>query len=124
MLDFQQKRQIRKVIYSRVTIFVLFIIVVFLGRSVYDIYTREQLSKSNYLSVKKEYDGLQSREAMLNSEIARLNTNNGTEEEIRSRFSVAKPGEVVVTVIDATSSLNTATVGDSGFWQKFKGLFK
>jgi len=123
MFDFQQKRQIKKVIYSRITIFVFLIIVIFLGKATYDIYTREQLSQSNYDSIKKEYDDLQSREAARTSEIARLNTGEGVEAEIRDRFSVAKPGEEVITVIDNDGTSTSQHVTNDGWWQKFTNLF-
>jgi cell division protein FtsB len=123
MFDFQQKRQIRKVIYSRVTLFVLFVLVILLGRATYDIYIKNQLSQTDYNSVKKEYDDLTSRQAMLDSEIARLNTQAGIEEEIRGRFSVAKPGEEIITVVDDESTGTPESSSDQSLWQKFTGLF-
>ena len=125
MLDFQQKKQIRKVIYSRLSIFALFIIVIFLARSTYDIYKRKGVSAEGYASVKKSYDNLKGREAMLDSEIARLKTDQGVEEEIRGKFNVAKPGETIVTIIDSSSSTSTDKNGNKkGFWATLASWFK
>ncbi len=124
MFDFQQKRQIKKVIYSRLTILTLFLVVLFLGRSTYDIFTRYELSKNNYLAVKKDYDNLKTRESMLNSEIERLKTDSGIEEEIRSRFSVSKPGEVVVTVVDNNPTTTGKNDLNTGLWARFMALFQ
>ncbi len=125
MLDFQQKRQIKKVIYSRVTIFILFIAVIFLARSTYSIYQKAQLSSANYNETKKEYDSLKERQTMLNSEIASLKTDTGVEEEIRSKFSVAKPGETVVVVVDNTASSTTNDNGQNlSLWQRFLSIFR
>ena len=54
---------------------------------------------------------------MLESEIGRLKTDYGTEEEIRSKFNVAKPGETVVMVINNSSSSNTNNSKES-FWSR------
>ena len=72
--------------------------------------------------MKKEYDNLQAKQAMLDTQIARLNTQTGVEEEIRDRFTVAKPGEVIVNVIDNSTGTPNSTV-DESLWQKFTGLF-
>ena len=122
MVDFQRKKNIRKVIYSRITIFVLFVVVVFLLRAVYDIYKKERVSFKSVASVEENYNDLKDRKNMLRSEIDRLNTDKGIEEEIRSKFSVARPGETVVVIVDNSS--NTSTDSEStgqSFWQKIFG---
>ncbi len=124
MFDFQQKRKIKKIAYSRITILILLILVVLLSRSTYQIYKKEKLSLANYNEVKKEFDDLKNRQTMLDSEITRLKTESGIEEEIRSKFSVAKPGETVVVVVDSSSSSSTDNNGDNlNWWQKFLNWF-
>ena len=122
MVDFQQKKNIRKVMYSRITIFIFFIIVIFLVREVYDIYKKERMSAKSVATVEENYNDLKNRQNMLKSEIERLNTGKGIEEEIRSKFSVAKPGETVVVVIDSSSSTSTDSESvEKGFWNKIFG---
>ncbi|MCX6717598.1 MAG: septum formation initiator family protein [Candidatus Taylorbacteria bacterium] len=122
MVDFQRKKNIRKVIYSRITIFVLFVVVIFLLRAVYDIYKKERVSFKSVASVEENYNDLKNRQSMLKSEIERLNTDKGVEEEIRSKFSVSKPGETVVVIVDNSSNTSTDSenTGQS-FWQKIFG---
>ena len=125
MFDFQQKRKIKKVIYSRITIFILLIVVILLARSTYQIFKKERLSSASYSEVKKEYDSLKGRQTMLDSEIARLKTENGVEEEIRSKFSVAKPGETVVVIVDSSSSSSTDNNElTASVWSRFISWFK
>ncbi len=108
--------------YSRITIFIFFIIVIFLVREVYDIYKKERMSAKSVASVEENYNDLKNRQNMLKSEIERLNTDKGIEEEIRSKFSVAKPGETVVVVIDNSSSTSTDSESvEKGFWNKIFG---
>jgi len=125
MFDFQQKRKIKKIAYSRLTIFILFVLVILLGRSTYQIYKKERLSSANYNEVKKEFEDLKNRQTMLDSEITRLKTDVGMEEEIRSKFSVAKPGETVVVVVDSSSSTSTDNnPPNKSFWSKLIGWFQ
>ncbi len=68
---------------------------------------------------------MNARKDMLNSEIGRLKTDNGVEEEIRSKFNVAKPGETVVVVINGSSSTSSQnSSGNKGFWASFWSIFK
>ena len=124
MVDFQQKKKIRKVIYSRITIVVIFIAIIFLAKAVYDIFEKQRMSAEDVAIVEKDYDGLKTRQSMLKSEIDKLNTSEGIEEEIRGKYSVAKPGETVVVIVDSTSSTSTSIEdGSKSLWQKFIGLF-
>ena len=111
--------------YSKVSFVVLFIAIIFLGKATYNIYQKSKLSSGNYVVVKRDYDNLKSRKEMLESEINRLQTDNGIEEEIRGKFNVARPGETVVIVINSTSSTSTDTSStNSGFWSKLWGMFQ
>ena len=124
MIDFQQKRQLNKVIYSKVTFFVLLVLVFFMGKATYGIYKKTTISASNYAAVEKGYQNLKTRKDMLESEIDRLQTERGVEEEIRSRFSVAKPGETVVTIVKGSSTSETTTNPKGGFWSSFLNIFR
>jgi cell division protein FtsB len=94
-------------------------------KQVYDIYKKESLSRESLDSITKQYDGLNSREKMLSSEIDKLKTDVGVEEEIRSKFDVEKPGEETVVIIDSSSSAETAsTTGGVGLWQNFINWFR
>ena len=88
------------------------------------IYQKYKLSSDDYSETKKSYDGLKTRDTMLGSEINRLNTDTGIEEEIRSKFDVAKPGETVVTVINSSGSLPVNVGNSNGFWSNLWGMFK
>lgn len=123
MIDFQQKRQFKKVMYSKVSFLILFISVFFLAKSTYNIYKKSKLSFDNYTVVKRDYESLKDRKDMLDSEINRLKTDNGIEEEIRGKFNVAKPGETVVMVINSSTSTETSNPNKS-FWSSFWGIFK
>ena len=96
MIDFQQKRKINKIMYSKISLVILLILVIFIGKSAWDIYQKYRLSANNYKEIKNDYESLKSRKDMLESGINRLQTENGIEEEIRDKFNVAKIGRAHV----------------------------
>lgn len=125
MLDFQQKKKVRKVLYSRITIFLLLVVVIFLARATYNIYSKEKISGQDYATVLKNFNDLKQRSATLSLDINNLSTENGQEEEIRDKYSVAKPGETVVVVLNSTSGTSTVSDGSNkSLWQKFLDLFR
>ena len=125
MSDFQQKKQFKKIFYSKMSFVILFVLVIFLAKATYNIYKKSQLSADNYAETKRDYESLKARKEMLESEIGRLKTDNGVEEEIRSKFNVAKPGETVVVVINGSSSSSTdAKNYHKSFWSSFLEIFQ
>lgn len=123
MADFQKKRKIRKIMYSKVSFFILIVLIIFLAKATYNIYQKAKFSSESYDSVNGEYLELKERSDMLNSEIDRLKTESGIEEEIRGKFNVAKPGETVVTIVNSNISDNDTDEQD-GFWTKFLNIFR
>lgn len=123
-MDFQRKRQIKNIVYSKLFLIVLLVLIFFLGRSTFDIYQKSKLSYNNYIKVKRDYDSIEARKAMLESEINRLATDSGIEEEIRSKFNVAKPGETVVIIIDKNSTSTDVDNIKKDFWSSLWEIFK
>jgi cell division protein FtsB len=119
MFNYQQKKQIRKVIYSKITLLILFILIIILSKAYYGIYKKQIISNQNLKIVKEEFDSLKSRKDVLEFEINKLNTEEGLEREIRSKFNVSKPGEVVVNIVDENKNNDLdIVVKDVGFWDR------
>jgi cell division protein FtsB len=124
MREFQERRRIKKLLHSRYAIAFLVIVLLFVLKGVWGVYVKYEKSKDIALRVKTEAEGLQAREASLNSSIAALGTAEGKEKEIRDRFGVVKPGEKMVVLVD-----NTATTGpieavpDTSWWARITSLF-
>ena len=124
MTDFQKKRKFKKIIYSKLSFAVLFILIFFLGKATYNIYQKSKFSSENYTAVNQEYSELKDRHNMLKSEIERLNTDSGVEEEIRGKFNVAKPGETIVTIVNSNITNDDVDNSEKGFWSKFLDIFR
>ncbi len=67
---------------------------------------------------------LEARDAELEGKIRKLATVSGVEEEIRSKFSVAKDNENMVIIVREDATTTEIIVPEVGFWSKFKALFR
>ena len=128
MLDFKKKRKIKEILYSRVTIILLFFIFLFFANSTWDVYKKASLASENKKIAEKDLNALKEREKNLVNKIDRLKTDIGVEEEIREKFGFVKDGEEVVVIVDSKEEIDESS--DSGFdtakkwWKKFTGLFR
>jgi len=127
MLDFQQKRKLRKTAYSKVTFLVLFVLVVLLGHATWNVYQKYAEAKASEDRVSQNLAELKEREISLSADIERLNTERGVEEEVRKRFGAVKEGEQVVVIVDpegAEELLKQGAEREYNWWQKFLRVFQ
>lgn len=100
MKEFQEKRKIKKRVYSKFTILALLIVVILLARGTWGVYKKEKDSRIEMQRVQGELQVLKDRKENLAIGIDRLKTDTGVEEEIRNKFQVAKQGEGVIVIVD------------------------
>lgn len=124
MLDFQQKRKLRSFMYHRITLFVLGFLVVSSLYSTFGVWQKKKESEEFRKVAEKKLSELQNRHDNLEKDIERLETPEGVEEEIRSKFSVAKKGENVVVIVNDIAVDGSSSTEKVSFWQKFLNLFK
>lgn len=125
MFNYQQKKQIRKVIYSKITLLILFIFIIILSKACYGIYQKQKISEQNLKIVEEEYYSLSSRKDVLESEIDKLKTEDGVEREIRSKFNVSKPGEIVVKIVDDNKNISYDDSNkEKSFWDRIINIFR
>jgi len=90
-----------------------------LVKAVWGVYQKQDITKDNLFKVEASLNSLQAREKMLSSEIERLKTASGKEEEIREKYGLIKEGEEMIVVVDDDSSNNSGPVSTPiSFWQK------
>lgn len=125
MLEFQEKRKIRTFAYSKVVVFILLIIIIYLFNAVWNVYCKQDLAKENLAKTEATFKELKEREEMLTERIASLRTDIGVEEEIRDKYGLVKPGEEVIIVVDNSTSSDITSEEDDrpGFWQKILNWF-
>ncbi len=123
MLDFHQKRKVRGILYSRSAIIALSVVVLIVMHSTWSVYKKKQESEALKQVALQHTEELRARDADLKDKIARIDTDAGVEEEIRSKFSVAKENEAMVVVVSEEDSVSTTTSKKGGFWNKIKDFF-
>ncbi|HBD25094.1 MAG: hypothetical protein A2566_02335 [Candidatus Zambryskibacteria bacterium RIFOXYD1_FULL_40_13] len=123
MLDFQQKRKISKIAYSRVTLVILLVLILVMIRSTWIVYQKKRTSEEMKNISEQNVEVLRSRNDELKALINRLETQPGIEEEIRLKFNVVKGEENMVVVVEDERGVVGTTSPEVSFWQKIKTYF-
>lgn len=123
MLDIQQKRKIRGIMYHKVTLVALGIFVLLAMHSTWSVYTKKRESEKMKNISSEHLNELKQRDEDLKEKITRIDTSSGLEEEIRAKFSVVKDNENMVVIVPDNKSVASTTEADTGFWSKMRNFF-
>lgn len=123
MLDFHQKRKVRSVMYHRVTVVILSVITLIVLHSTWLVYNKKIESAEMKDVALRGVEELRIRDSDLLAKIDRLSTTPGVEEEVRSKFSVAKDGENAVVIVEDEETKVSTTSQKISFWTKLKNFF-
>ena len=127
MLDFKKRNKSLWYFYSKIFIFILSIMVIFLGNASWNAYQKYKIAKKNRDDSVMELNKLKEREEKLKKDIELLNTRSGVEALLRKRFNVAKEGEGVIVIIDEQSDEKEVSEDSSkasSLWNVLKNIFK
>ncbi|MDD5152871.1 MAG: hypothetical protein PHS95_02650 [Candidatus Pacebacteria bacterium] len=126
MLPFQERKKVRRILYSKTMILVLLVVAILVARGTWQVYTKASIARAKSDESAQKLKEIQERNSTLEASLAHLKSNNGLEDEVRQKFNVARPDEEVVMVIDENSkkSENGANVSEETFWQKILSFFK
>ncbi len=122
MLEFQDKKRFRRILYSRVVFALVLISGLFVGKATFDMYRSDNLTAEKRRIAEDELMAVKGRESLLRAQIISLKTERGVEEELREKFRVVKNGEGVIIVVDQEKKESTTT--KSGFTRFFKWFFR
>jgi cell division protein FtsB len=123
-MDFHEKRRIKRILYSKPTLIILTLLVIWLFFAVWSIYKKERDTRLRRIEQREVLNELQGREKSLKEEIERLSTERGIEEEVRSKFEVGKEGEKVFIIVDNPEKENSPEDDSKdGLWQKIFNWF-
>lgn len=120
MLEFQEKRKIKKFIYSKITLFILLVLILLTLKATWGVYTKYSLTKENMEKSETNAENLLSRQDFLESEIDRLQTPAGVEQEIREKYGLVKEGEEVIVILPAGQEIDVKAEAPKSWWQKMK----
>lgn len=121
MAGFGKKKTITEYLYSKVIVFMLGVLVVFLGSAVYERYTVERQMLQKQSEAQRDKQELIDRKKLLEQRVEYLSGERGIEEEIRTHFDVAKEGEkvIILTGDDQNKATSTPLVVKEKPWYKF-----
>ena len=123
MFDFHEKRRIRGIVYSIPSILIVFMVAGLIFLSVEKRYSVER-EMAEKLEVKEaELNVLKERATALEANVEHLRNERGIEEEIRTRFDVAKEGEQVIIILDDEKKTQVATTTSGSTDQPGKRSF-
>ncbi|MBX4195362.1 hypothetical protein KW796_00120 [Candidatus Parcubacteria bacterium] len=117
MRELEQRQKLRRRLYSLPALAILLAITAGLVRGAYTLILKERESASDARLLAAKVGILTEREEVLSAEIEKLETPAGVEEEIKSKFNVAKEGERVAVIVDRPES-STTTEPQKESWFK------
>lgn len=109
MLEFQDKKRFRRILYSRITFGVVFFFCLLIGNATFDMYQTNRLTADKRKIAEDELLAVQIREESLRAQIGTLKTERGIEEELRTKFRVVKNGEGVIIVVEEEEKMATTS---------------
>lgn len=106
------------------SIFFLFLIFIILLQATYSVYKKERATRQNLLRSISESEKLKNRKEELGKLVKYLETDEGIESEIRSKFRGIKDGEQVAIIVDSNPvKKEQAEVVEESLWVKIKSFF-
>ncbi len=123
MLTVIERRRIKKIIYSKLTLVVLTVLLVLLARGTWDVYKKVKYANSNESRAEQELHALRERESFLLEELSNLESDRGREGELRSRFDIGMEGEHLIVLIDAPVPETVQETKKKGILDSVKNLF-
>ena len=123
MRGFQEKKRWQKIMQSKPILGLLGLAVLFFAWSVFGFWGKMEETRKERAITEKKVAELEEKKEKLASDIEKLGTEEGVEENIREKFGLAREGEgVIIIVDDQEPQLEGAEKG--GFWNWLKNLFK
>ncbi len=124
MLRFQEKKTMKRYLYSRASLVIFGIILLVVTHAVYGVYRKAQSAGAFLGEAEVKLEEMKKREKYFSNEIERLNSDLGIEEEIRKKFQVAKEGEKVIVIMDDEGNkAEVQTEPTTTVWQKIFSVF-
>lgn len=128
MRELESKHKTRKIFYSTpMLILILFILVIF-ARGAWRALEKERESSSMVTELEAKASQLEARKADLEMKITRLNTEEGIDEELKSKYNVSTEGEQFAVLVEPKENQDIDDVSPSvwyeKWWNSLKSLFR
>ena len=97
------------------------ILAISLGLSTWKVYQKERVAAASYEDAVATRTQLTEEATSLTAQVAGLGTDRGVEGFVREHYPLAKPGEEVIVLVDATSATPAPVAPPQGVWGTIKG---
>lgn len=123
MKEYQQKYIVRTILYSRVTMVILFILLILFIRTIVEL-NDKRINASNLreesVTLRKDLEG---KVAKATEKVETIKTERGFETYVRTTYPVVGEGEGVIVIYDAPTSLVTPVREDMTVWERLLVLW-
>ncbi|MAZ67170.1 hypothetical protein CL652_00110 [bacterium] len=123
MLRIKEKHLLQKIIFGKAGLVALVIVFALFANGTWSVYKKASFARENRKMAEKDLTELRSREAALQAELNRLNTERGLEEELRQKFDVGRKGERLVVLVDAPDTELVTEFAKPTVWEKIIVFF-
>lgn len=125
MIPFQERKKVRRILYSKVSLVVLVVILFFVSKGAWGIYQKAKIARGERDMATRSLHDLESRTAELQTSLVNMKSERGTEEAIRQKYTVGRPGEEVVVVVDdeAKKGKNSGANEKKSIWHEILSFF-
>ncbi|MEX0935080.1 MAG: septum formation initiator family protein [Candidatus Paceibacterota bacterium] len=124
MTNLLRKKKYRHLLFSKVGIGIVLVLALLVSRAAWNVYEKERLTRAKLNEAERELVELEAREAVLQEDIATLETPAGVEEEIRTTYGFAKEGEEVLVILEEETEPLNFTHPKPTLWQRIVSLFR
>ncbi len=94
----------------------LAVLIVAVGSGVWSAYHKQQESAALRTQAENQLADLSKRQAQLNTDIAKLETDRGKEEVLREQYALAAKGEELIVIVSPTTTAVQATSSPFASW--------
>ncbi len=124
MREYQQKHQIRTILYSRVTIVILFLLCILLLRSIMELNDKRLAVEKLRAESEVERRDLEMKVKRSEEKNDAIGTDRGFENYVRTTYPVVKEGEGVIVIYDGDKSPVAQVRADMTVWERIKVLLQ
>ena len=115
-------KSFKRMVFRLGLVIVFGILVFFIARATWNIYEKNSVARKERNESREELKNLEERHTQISSDLEKLKTDRGLEEEIRSKFQVSKPGEHTIVLLDPKKEEEIEV--KKNLWERIKDLFQ
>jgi hypothetical protein len=124
MREYQHKQIVRTLLYSPITIVILFLIIILSLRSIMELNNKRITSTRLRDEAKAKQEEVQGQLAKAETRLGDIETERGFEEYVRTTYPIAKRGEGVIVVYDEPGSPVTPVREHMTIWERILVLLR